>query len=155
MTLSEIASIAASSPGWIAAILLIASGLIEISPIKINPWKAIGKAIGKAINGDVVQELESVKKAQTDIAHRLDERERIEDDRNADRQRERILKFNVELIRNLKHTKEDFNEIMVVMDEYEAYCENHKSTYKNNRADLAMENIRRVYREREEKNDFL
>ncbi|MCC8066903.1 MAG: hypothetical protein LIO94_07355 [Clostridiales bacterium] len=154
MTLSDIAEIIASSPGWAAAILLIASGLVEISPIKINPWKALGKAIGKAINGEVMQELESVKKSQADITHRLDERERIEDDRNADRQREKILDFNLELIRKLEHTKEDFNEIMVTMDEYEHYCENHPK-YKNNRATLAIENIKRVYREREEKNDFL
>ena len=29
--------------------------LVQIAPIKVNPWTAIGKAIGRAINGDVIE----------------------------------------------------------------------------------------------------
>jgi len=153
MTLSEIASIAASSPGWVAVILLVGSGLVEISPFKVNPWKAIGKAIGKAINGEVMAELESVRKTQAEIKNRMDEREKIEDARNADIHRTRILQYNLELIRNLKHTKEDFDDILAEIDAYKKYCDMHPD-YPNKRAEHAVANIERVYDERLKKNDF-
>lgn len=154
MSVTEI--ISASGGG-----LFILLTLIEIVPIKINPWSWLAKHFGKAINAEVMaelttvkKELDTVKKEQTKIQKQLEQRIQVEDDRNADRQREKILDFNLELVRKLDHTKEDFNEIMIVMDEYETYCMNHPK-YKNNRATLAIENIKRVYREREVKNDFL
>lgn len=36
--------------GGLLAVLLT---LVEIAPIKINPWSALAKAIGRAINADV------------------------------------------------------------------------------------------------------
>ena len=127
--------------------------LIQITPIKVNPWTAVAKALGKAINADVLNELEEVKKTQRETKAQLDERVRVEDERNADAQREKILRFNVELMRNLPHTREDFIEILAVMDIYEHYCKEHPD-YKNNRAVHAVANISRVYDERQEKNDF-
>lgn len=153
MTLKEIAEIISASPGWIAAILLIGSGLVEIAPIKWNPWKTIGKWIGKAINSDVMKELESVKKSQAEITKRMDEREKIEDARNADMHRTRILQYNLELIRNLKHTKEDFDDILAEIDAYKKYCNGHPD-YPNKRAEHAIKNIERVYDERVHKRDF-
>ncbi len=35
-------------------ILLVAMTLIQIAPIKLNPWSALAKAIGRAINGEVI-----------------------------------------------------------------------------------------------------
>ena len=34
--------------------------LVQIAPVKINPWSAIAKAIGNAINADVLRELDTV-----------------------------------------------------------------------------------------------
>ena len=52
------------------------------------------------------------------------------------------------------HTREDFIEILAVIDDYESYCRDHED-YKNNRATCAIENIKRVYMERLQKHDFL
>ena len=43
-------------------ILLILMTLVQIAPIKINPWSAIAKLIGRAINGEVLKKLDSVEK---------------------------------------------------------------------------------------------
>lgn len=43
-------------------IAVIVTSLIEISPIKVNPWSWIAKKIGKALNGEVIEELQKVKK---------------------------------------------------------------------------------------------
>lgn len=42
--------------------LLALTALIQIAPIKVNPWTAIAKAVGRAINADVLNELDTVKK---------------------------------------------------------------------------------------------
>lgn len=127
--------------------------LVQIAPIKLNPWNAIASWLGKALNADVLKELQEVKRQQEQTNTRLDVRVQVEDERNADAQREKILRFNMELVRKLPHTWEDFIEILRVMDEYEKYCKAHPD-YKNNRATQAVANIKRVYAERLEKNDF-
>ena len=121
--------------------------LIEILPIKVSPWSAIAKVIGRAVNADVLTEL---KKTQA----RLDEHIRVDDERNADMRRTRILRFNNELIREIPHTKEDFIDVLADIDDYEAYCRDHPA-YKNNRASHAIANIGRAYDDRLKKHDFL
>jgi len=134
--------------------LMVLLTLVQITPIKINPWTAIAKAIGRALNGDVLSKLDKLEAGQEATRRRLDDHVRIDDERNADIHRIRILRFNTELLRDMKHTREDFIEILSEIDFYETYCKEHKE-YKNNRAVLAIENIERVYRQRMEKNDFL
>lgn len=121
--------------------------LIQIAPVKVNPWAAIARWIGKAINGEVLDKLGRVEK-------RLDEHIKTDDERDADLHRTRILQFNTELLRGIKHTKEDFSEILYNIDCYERYCKEHPD-YQNNRAVHAIANIGRVYDERLEKHDFL
>ena len=130
--------------GGLLAVLLT---LVQIAPIKVNPWSAIAKAIGRAVNADVLRELDTV-------TQKLDTHIRVDDERNADSYRTRILQFNNELLREIMHTREDFIEILAVIDDYESYCRDHED-YKNNRASCAIENIKRVYMERLQKHDFL
>ena len=128
-------------------VLLLLLTLIQLSPLKINPWNASARWLGKAINGEVLDKLESVEK-------RMNEHIKADDERDADLHRARILQFNTELLRDIKHTKEDFTEILYNIDCYERYCREHPD-YQNNRAVHAIANIGRVYDERLAKHDFL
>ena len=121
--------------------------LIQIAPIKVNPWTALAKAIGRAMNAEVLEEVKRTRE-------RLDAHIQSDDERNADDRRTRILRFNNELIRDIPHTREDFIDILADIDDYEAYCRDHH-TYKNNRAAHAIANIGRVYDERLAKHDFI
>ena len=135
---------------WLAGgggLLVALLTLVQIMPLKVNPWSAIAKAVGRAVNADVLRELDTV-------TRKLDTHIRVDDERNADSYRTRILQFNNELLREIMHTREDFIEILAVIDDYEHYCREHKE-YKNNRAVCAIENIKRVYMERLQKHDFL
>ncbi len=141
--------------------LVVLMTLVQISPIKVNPWSAVGKvfgsigrAIGKVLNGDVIEKLDKMETIQAETRERLDTHIRVDDERNADLHRARILEFNTELLRDSKHTEEDFNEILYNIDCYEKYCTEHPE-YQNNRAVHAIKNIERVYDERMEKHDFL
>ena len=128
--------------------------LVEIAPVKINPWRSVARAIGRAINGEVLESVEDVKRAQRDTRKALDEHIRSDDERNADTLRMRILHFNNELLRGDRHTREDFIEILAGIDAYEQYCKNHPN-YHNNRASHAIANIGRVYDERLKLRDFM
>ena len=123
--------------GGLALILMT---LVQISPVKVNPWSWLARTIGKAINAEITEKLD---------AHIT-----MDDRRTADMHRTRILHFNNELLRDLPHTKEEFIEVLAEIDAYEAYCREHPD-YPNNRAVLAIENIRETYKERLRKHDFL
>lgn len=43
-------------------LLLILMTLVQIAPVKINPWSALAKAIGKAINADISKRLDEIEK---------------------------------------------------------------------------------------------
>ncbi len=128
-------------------LLVILFSLVEIAPVKLNPWSALAKALGRAVNADLLKELSATKAA-------LEEHIRLDDERNADSHRAKILAFNTELLRGIDHTREDFIEVLAEIDQYESYCRAHPD-YKNNRARHAVANIGRVYDDRLAKHDFL
>lgn len=101
----------------------------------------------RAVDRKIMDELAAIKNA-------LDERIRVDDERNADAIRAYILRFNMELVREIRHTREDFIEVLAKIDEYDLYCKSHKD-YRNNRAVSAITNIKRVYDDRLRKHDFL
>lgn len=72
----------------------------------------------------------------------------------AETKRARILQFNKEVRERERHSEEEFVEILKVIDEYEDYCRNHPE-YPNNRAVTAIENIKYVYKNANQENDFV
>jgi len=116
-------------------ILLVILTLVEIAPVKINPWSKIMKCIGRALDAEVLDKL---------------------NESRADTARYRILRFDDEIRHKQteKHTEEHFNQILVEIDEYERYCKNHPD-YRNSRAVLAIENVRQVYSRCRSEHSFL
>ena len=99
--------------------LLLFLTLVQITPIKVNPWSAVGKiirngmrAIGKSMNKDVMDKLESVQKELKDLGEKHNKLERRMDKDDADECRTRILRFADELRRDVKHSEEYFNQIL-------------------------------------------
>ena len=76
------------------------------------------------------------------------------DENEANQARWRILQFNTEVLRGWKHSREEFIDALLMIDRYEAYCRDHPN-YQNNRAVLAIDNIRRIYAKCMEDNSFL
>lgn len=134
--------------------LIVIMTIIQIAPIKINPWGAFARWIGRALNGDVLKKLDQLEDGQKETRVQLDEHIRVDDERDANYRRQTILRFNVELMRGENYTHEHFVDMLSEIDDYERYCEEHPS-YKNNRAVMAIANIKRVYEEHERNNSFL
>lgn len=122
-------------------LLLVLMTLIQVAPVKINPWSWLAKAIGKAMG------IEAIEK-------KLDAHIDMDDRRTADGHRARILHFNNELLRNIGHTKEEFIEALTEIDAYEKYCDKHPE-YPNNRAVLCRPPECSRWQERLKKHDFL
>lgn len=113
--------------------LLVLLTIIQLAPIKINPWSKIAKIIGRALN--------------TEVMDKLNESE-------ATNCRYRILRFDDEIRHKVRHTEEHFNQIMEDIDDYERYCSGHPN-YKNSKAVSAIENTRRTYEKCRRENSFL
>lgn len=126
--------------------VLVLLSLIEVSPIKINPWSRLAKIIGHALNAEVLDSRSRPRKSWRSIS-------KLMMSSNANLLRTQILRFNDELIDDKHHTREHFIEILAVIDAYEDYCRSHPD-YKNNRCICAVANIKRVYNERLQKHDF-
>ena len=131
----------------IAGLLVILAGMIKIPPIKINFWSWLGRLVGRTINGEV---LERVNELAMEV-NTLKGEEELERARQA---RQRILRFNDEILHAQRHTKEHFDEILEDIDLYENYCREHEE-YENNKAVLAIATIRDIYKKCLKEHDFL
>ena len=135
--------------------------IIQLSPLKLNPWSMLGKALKwlwrafcRSLNADVLDKLEQLETAEKSTRDTLEAHIKLDDEREADKVRSSILHFNNELLRDIPHTKEEFVEILAKIDWYNDFCETHKD-YRNCRAVHAIANIERVYDDRMKKHDFL
>ena len=135
--------------------------LIEVCPIKINPWswlfkmlKMLWRSFCRSLNSDVLDKLSALEKCHGATQAQLEKHIAMDDEREADKVRASILHFNNELFREIPHTKEEFVEILAKIDWYNDFCDTHKD-YRNRRAVHAIANIERVYDERLQKHDFL
>ena len=138
----------------IIGILIVLAGMIKVPKMELNIWNSLGRVIGRSVNGEVmerVQELKStVNELQTEV-QRIQKEEELERARQA---RQRILRFNDEILFNKRHSKEHFDEILDDIDTYEEYCREHED-YENNKAVLAIATIREVYKDCLKTHDFL
>lgn len=143
VTLDEIKEIIKYGGG--ACILLMT--LIQIAPIKINPWNWIGRMIGRAINGEV---LEKVNTLSVDVKELKAEGE----EQWASLSRSHILRFGDELLHGVPHSKEHFDHILLDISKYEKYCDEHPK-YKNNITNATIKQIKNTYQKCLEENKFL
>lgn len=133
--------------GGIAGIVVIGSVFIEITPIKINPISSLLKWIGSKANGEIIKRFDTIEDKVNNI-------EIIHDKRNAISCRVRILHFGDEVRRGIGHSKENFDQVLSDIDDYERYCASHPE-FKNNKTNATKEKILKVYSERMDHNDFL
>ena len=148
--------------------LVVLLTLIQIAPIKIDPWSKIGsmikrlaKAVGSVFNGDVLDKVEELDEKVGSLDTKVDKMgQRLETvetsigEQNAINDRTKILRFGDELLHNEKHSKAHFDQILRDIKEYELYCQTHPR-FENGVTGPTVERIKAVYAERLEKNDFL
>lgn len=128
-------------------VLLASLTLIQVAPVKINPWSAIARAIGRAINGEVIAKVGKLERELVAMKEAQEERDAISC-------RSRILHFGDETLHGVHHTKEHFDQILRDITSYERYCDDHPH-FENNTTVLTSERIKDIYKVCLEKDDFL
>ncbi len=147
--------------GGSTATLIAVMTIVQLSPIKINPWSFIGKIfgkiarkIGKAINSELYEKVEQL---EAKIENICTEVKSVKDDISETKAidcRTRILHFGDEVLHRQKHTKEHFDEILKDIKTYEIYCKNHPS-FPNHTTVLTSKRIKEIYEECLKNGDFL
>lgn len=129
---------------WTLVVVL--SVFIEIVPIKWNPLSSIFKWIGKKITSETTKELKQIKDDLNEQRTMIEENEK-------DRIRWEILDFANSCRNGRKHTKDEYQHIIALNDKYKDLLE--KTGDKNGVFEAEYEYIKKLYAERQEKNDFL
>ena len=133
---------------------LIIMGIVQITPIKINPWTWIIQTIGKQLNAGVIQKLDKQEKEIEALKNDVQTIRREQNEARATSSRYRILRFDDELLHGVQHTKEHFDQIILDIDIYEDFCSRHPD-FKNNLANLAIKHIKNVYEKCSHEQSFL
>lgn len=119
---------------------LVAIGaLVEIAPIRINPWSRIFKWVANIVVGDLQKEFREFK--------------RESEEKTADRMRWDILSFANSCRRGQEHSKDEWWHCISQIKEYEDYTK--RKGIVNGVIEEDSEYLRELYHERNMKNDFL
>lgn len=130
----------------ILAWLAIFSIVVEVAPIKVNPWTAILKSIGSRMNADILTRLKEVET-------QLEKQDAKIDNNEKDRIRFEILDFARTCRKHEKHTKEEFDHIFEQYDKYEVILASLEQP--NGKVTQAMHFISEVYQKILVEDDFI
>lgn len=137
--------------GGVVVLLL---SLIQVSKIQINPWSWLAKNLGRAINGEVMDQVKSLTDKVEHMENDLSDARKADERRDIEQRRVRILRFGEELLRNIKHTKEHFDQILIDITVYEKYCKEHPE-FENDVTVETISHIKNVYQQCWKEHSFL
>lgn len=143
----------------IVVVLIMSLSLIQISPLKINPWTRIGELlslflnyIGRELTKDLSDRMDTMEKTTKELDKKIDQTnfqvKQLDNKIDQNRIKEirgKILDFSHSLDNELNELtiegrdKEDFDFIYKIHEEYENLLELHN--LKNGKTDRAMSNI--------------
>lgn len=147
--------VAGDSPlGVLVGIVFLLMTLVQITPLKINPWSWIAKHIGRAINGEVIEDIAKIRGDIKELQRDQEEQKQKREEDKADEARNRILRFSDELRMHTDHSEEMFDQVLRDIDKYEKYCRDHPD-YKNSKAVDAIQLTREVYHKCKQEDRFI
>ena len=123
---------------WLVAALL-GAGLVEITPIKVNPLSWLLKWIGSKVNGEMLK--------------RIDKLEANVDTNEMDRIRWEVLDFANSCRNGRRHTQDEFEHIITLVKKYEALLE--KLGKENGVFEMEYKYIVKLYEKCQQENDFI
>lgn len=137
-------------------IVAIIASVIQVAPIKLNPWTAIGKLMhvfGKAINRDLLDSVNDLKSELNDLKTRTEGISKAVDQNEIDRIRYEILTFASDLQRGENFTKAEFDRIFSLNEKYHHILKRIKGT--NGQIDREIEYITHVDEEKHLHDSYL
>ena len=92
--------------GTLAGAVIIILSLVQISPLKLNPWDKVLAWLGNKLNGAAIEELQKQVRQLWINDHRLN-----------------ILTFARECRSEISHSPEEWAHCLNLCEEYEKYCD--------------------------------
>jgi len=120
--------------------------LLQIAPIKVDPWVKVLQWLGTMLNGDVQIQLDGLKADMENIKADFD-------DKITSDMRWNILDFSNSCKNGRFHTKEEWHHVISQLGEYEKMIETKKIANGVMREEARY--LKELYQERCQKNDFL
>lgn len=120
--------------------------LIQVAPIKIDPWSGLAKVIKKWLVGGIEEKINEINK-------KVDSLERNASEEKAVQARTHILRFADELYEGKHHSKEYFDDMLDDIDMYEKYCKKH-ADFANNKTVMSIKRIKDIYAQLMESHEF-
>lgn len=112
MGLNEILS--KVNAGYVTAGIVVLLSLIQISPLKLNPWDKLLGWFGKKMNGGMEKQIKDLQKQVRDLW--------------INNHRQSILTFARECRAEIEHSAEEWSHILNLCEEYERYCNTNDVT---------------------------
>lgn len=150
MTAYEIFVMIRENLGIGAVGLVVVMSLVQFSKIEINPWSWIGNIFNKELRSKVDEQSKRIDELSGKVSNIQTE----VNENAAMSSRYRILRFDDEIRHKVIHTKEHYDQIIVDIDIYEAFCKRNPD-FRNNLAHKAIENIKKMYDVHNNDNSFL
>ena len=122
MTAGEVA-------GWGLIVLILLLSIVQISPLKLNPWDRIFSRVGQKANGKMQSQLNALSAQVREMW--------------INKHRQTLLIFARECRAGIEHSADEWINALNVAEEYEKYCESHAVTNGIVKADTAY--IRELY----------
>ena len=136
-----------------AFIFLILSFVIEITPIKINPWTKLLKWIGKLLNNETSEKVDGLIHKVDKLETKIEQVEISQIENEKDRIRWEVLDFANSCRNGRKHTRDEFQHIVTLNTKYKALLK--KTGDANGVFEDEYEFIHKIYEELKIINDFL
>ena len=140
MTVGELVS-------YSALIVAGAAAFVEKTSKTIKPLTKLARAIGRAINGELMEKVDNLEKK----VEKMDQDDKLQRAKDA---RTRVLRFGDELIHDVRHTKEHFDDVLRDITEYENYCDTHPR-FENDQMHITAAHIKETYHKCLKEHSFL
>ncbi|WP_130837516.1 hypothetical protein [Lachnoclostridium sp. Marseille-P6806] len=139
---------------WLIVFIIVLT-ILQYSKLPVYPWSMIGRAIGKSLNADIIQQQEKIRSDveklriemnKTDSGIRA-EIKLINQNRDIDKVelwRSQIIRFADEIRVGLRHSEEGFNEVLEAITRYEQFCIDHPK-FPNSKATASIRLIKKTY----------
>lgn len=141
-----ISSLTADRISLVSLVIFVLFTVVQVSPIKINPWDAVLGWIGGKVNKNLTKRIEEVEE-KLDKHIEASEKERVR------KVRTDILSFANSCMNHTKHTREEFDFVISECDQYEQHIK--ETGQPNGVAEAGIRYIRGLYDKCIEENSFL
>lgn len=153
MSVYDIIKLLLDNWGKALGIVFVLSMIIQVTPIKINPWSTIGRQLKTFFMSDILQEIKEMKADIKTTKEELDKHIRENNEETARKWRHDILEFSNQEINHKRHTKEQWDDVLPSCKEYELFCK--RNNIINEKATKAIKDLNRRYELHMANEDFL